>query len=145
MDIKKIKQLITILESSDLDELEVTEKGSSVRLVKRKPMAPAQVLTSPHQVLGEQPAPAGPKTRAEQQDGHAICSPMVGTYYSSSSPNAAPFVKPGDEIKEGDTICIIEAMKTMNKIKSDRSGRVKELPVANGTPVEYNQALCILE
>lgn len=143
MDIKKIKQLIAILEGSNLDELEVTEKGSSVRLVKHRPMAPAQVVSPPQP--SEQRAPLTEKPQTKPQDGHAIRSPMVGTYYGSPSPNAAAFVRPGDDIKEGDTICIIEAMKTMNKIKSDRSGRVKELPVADGTPVEYNQILCILE
>ena len=141
MDIKKIKQLIAILEGSNLDELEVTEKGSSVRLVKHRPMAPSQVVSPP----SEQRAPLTEKAQTKSQDGHAIRSPMVGTYYGSPSPNAAAFVRPGDDIKEGDTICIIEAMKTMNKIKSDRSGRVKELPVADGAPVEYNQILCILE
>ncbi len=148
MEIKKIKQLILILEESDLDELEVTEKDSSVRLVKRKSRGAimAAAATPPPAHVAKEPAsPETGKVSPEEMQGHAVRSPMVGTFYNASSPGSAPFVKVGSQIKEGDTICIVEAMKTLNKIKSDRAGIVKELPVDNAAPVEYNQILCILQ
>ena len=152
MEIKKIKQLILILEESDLDELEVTEKDSSVRLVKRKNTgaikAAAAAIPQPAHVADKSASPASPdtgKASPEEMQGHAVRSPMVGTFYSASSPGSAPFVKVGSRVKEGDTICIVEAMKTLNKIKSDRAGVVKELPVDNAAPVEYHQILCILQ
>ena len=149
MEIKKIKQLILVLEESDLDELEVTEKDSSVRLVKRKNTGAMMVATpQPAHVADKSASPASPETgkaSPEEMQGHAVRSPMVGTFYSASSPGSAPFVKVGSRVKEGDTICIVEAMKTLNKIKSDRAGIVKELPVDNAAPVEYNQILCILQ
>ena len=146
MEIKKIKELIGILEKSDLEELELSDKDSSIHLVKRRETnmlaAPAMPVAAPAPV-----APPAESTAPESTGGsvNAITSPMVGTFYSSPSPDAKVFVEVGDTIKVGDVLCIIEAMKTMNKIKSEKNGKVKEIPVENGNPVEFGQKLFILE
>ena len=146
MEIKKIKELIGILEKSDLEELELSDKDSSIHLVKRRATnilaAPAMPVAAPAPV-----APPAESAAPESTGGNvdAITSPMVGTFYSSPSPDAKSFVEVGDTIKVGDVLCIIEAMKTMNKIKSEKNGKVKEIPVENGNPVEFGQKLFILE
>ena len=146
MEIKKIKELIGILEKSDLEELELSDKDSSIHLVKRRATnmlaAPAMPVAAPAPV-----APPAESAAPESTGGNvdAITSPMVGTFYSSPSPDAKSFVEVGDTIKVGDVVCIIEAMKTMNKIKSEKNGKVKSIPVENGNPVEFGQKLFILE
>ena len=146
MEIKKIKELIGILEKSDLEELELSDKDSSIHLVKRRATnmlaAPAMPVAAPAPV-----APPAESAAPESTGGsvNAITSPMVGTFYSSPSPDAKSFVEVGDTIKVGDVVCIIEAMKTMNKIKSEKNGKVKAIPVENGNPVEFGQKLFILE
>ena len=149
MEIKKIKELIKILENSGLEELELKDKNGAIRLVKTRdrvmmqtqvPMAPPAPVANP----AESPsAKEGKDTDAPA--GEVISSPMVGTFYRSPSPNASPFVKEGDKINAGDVVCIIEAMKTMNKIKSDKSGKIRSVLVEDRKPVEFGQELFSIE
>ena len=165
MDLRKLKTLIDLVSDSNVTELEITEAEGKVRIVKGATPSGAPVLS--HQVMSPA-APAlptataaAPPTAAEIADaaavtaaavaaevaaaGHIVKSPMVGTFYRSSSPGAAPFVQVGDTVKEGDTLCIIEAMKILNEIESDKSGTVKQVLCENGQAVEYGQALYIIE
>jgi acetyl-CoA carboxylase biotin carboxyl carrier protein len=148
MDLRKLKKLIDLVQESGIAELEITEgeekvkivKGGAVTLAAAAPMA----LTAP---VTAAPAPAVASAAAEAdagQDGHVVKAPMVGTFYRSPSPDAKVFVEVGQAVKEGDTICIIEAMKLMNEIEADGSGVVKAILVENGQPVEYGQPLFIL-
>ena len=146
MDIRKVKKLIEMLEASDLEELEITEGEESVKLVKRS----AQINSSSevHQQITT-PETDGNKEQAisevpEEVLGEQITSPMVGTFYTSSSPGAEAFVKIGDQVNEGDVVCIVEAMKMMNEIKSDFSGTVSKILVENSDPVEFGQPLFII-
>lgn len=164
MDLRKLKTLIDLVSDSNVTELEITEAEGKVRIVKGASPSGASVLS--HQVMATAApalpsAPAAPPTAAEVADaaavtaaavaaevaaaGHTVKSPMVGTFYRSSSPGAAPFVQVGDTVKEGDTLCIIEAMKILNEIESDKSGTVKQVLCENGQAVEYGQALYIIE
>jgi len=165
MDLRKLKTLIDLVSDSNVTELEITEAEGKVRIVKGATPSGAPVLS--HQVMAPaSPAlptapAAAPPTAAEIADaaavtaaavaaevaaaGHIVKSPMVGTFYRSSSPGAAPFVQVGDTVKEGDTLCIIEAMKILNEIESDKSGTVKQVMCENGQAVEYGQALYIIE
>tara|TARA_B100000427_G_scaffold19990_2_gene15248 strand:+ start:1148 stop:1591 length:444 start_codon:yes stop_codon:yes gene_type:complete len=146
MDIRKVKKLIEMLEASDLEELEITEGEESVKLVKRSAQINSssevqQQITTPkidgnkEQIISEVP---------EEVLGEQITSPMVGTFYTSSSPGAEAFVKIGDQVNEGDVVCIVEAMKMMNEIKSDFSGTVSKILVENSDPVEFGQPLFII-
>jgi acetyl-CoA carboxylase biotin carboxyl carrier protein len=151
MDIRKVKKLIEMLEESSLAEIEIREGEEAIR-ISRSPtgspvvhMAPAHI--APHHVA---PAATPAATAAaapvvEAPAGHAVASPMVGTFYRSSAPDAAPFVDIGSQVKVGDTLCIIEAMKMMNEIESDKAGAVKAILKENGQPVEYGEALFIIE
>ena len=156
MDLRKLKTLIDLVSDSNVTELEITEAEGKVRIVKGATPSGAPVLS--HQVMAPAApalpsAPVAPPTAAEIADaaavtaaaGHTVKSPMVGTFYRSSSPGAAPFVQVGDTVKEGDTLCIIEAMKILNEIESDKSGTVKQVLCENGQAVEYGQALYIIE
>ncbi len=148
MDLRKLKTLIDLVSDSNVTELEITEAEGKVRIVKGNGLAapvvmtqaaPAPVPVTPVFVAPEAPAaPAAPV-------GHAVKSPMVGTFYRSSSPGAAPFVQIGSVVKEGDTLCIIEAMKILNEIESDKSGTVTQILCENGQAVEYGQPLFIVE
>ncbi len=153
MDLRKLKKLIDLVQESGISELEITEgeekvrvvKGGAVTMVAAAPMvAPAAVpaAASPA-VAAAAPAAAGTEPPAGQE-GHVVKAPMVGTFYRSPSPDAKAFVEVGQTVKEGDTICIIEAMKLMNEIEADASGAVKAILVENGQPVEYGQPLFIL-
>ncbi|HLW24586.1 MAG TPA: acetyl-CoA carboxylase biotin carboxyl carrier protein [Steroidobacteraceae bacterium] len=152
MDIRKVKKLIELLEESGIAELEISEGEESVR-ISRHPRN-SQPAAAPAPVYGG-PAPSPPAmtpsvgaTPAESRrrdDEHTITSPMVGTYYASSSPGAKPFVELGTEIKVGQVLCIIEAMKMMNQIESDKAGRVTAILAKNGEPVEFGQPLFIIE
>jgi acetyl-CoA carboxylase biotin carboxyl carrier protein len=155
MDLRKLKTLIDLVSESGISELEVTEGEGKVRIVKNAPpvyvqpsasYAPQYAQPLPFQG-GEAPAaaagvPAAPVAAAPQ--GHVVTSPMVGTFYRAPSPGADPFVQVGDTVKEGQTICIIEAMKLLNEIESDKSGVVKEILVDNGQAVEYGQPLFVV-
>ena len=149
MDLRKLKTLIELVESSGIGELEIQEGEERVRITRALPAsgaAPAApspgVATIP--AGAPAPAPAVPPPLAEPE-GHLVKSPMVGTFYRSSSPGAKPFVEIGDSVEAGDTLCIIEAMKLMNEIESDKAGTVKQILVENGQPVEFGQPLVVIE
>ena len=152
MDIRKVKKLIELLEESGISELEISEGEESVR-ISRHPRAGMQVTTQAAPIMQAAPAAAAaPATaataageRAPRNDEHTVTSPMVGTYYSSASPGAKPFVEIGSEIKVGQILCIIEAMMMMNQIESDKEGRVTAMLAKNGEPVEFGQPLFIIE
>ena len=147
MDIRKIKKLIELLEESSLTEIEIVEGEESVRLV-RAGHAQAVPLAAPP-VIVQSPATTAPiaeQTAEEDQvpEGESVLSPMVGTFYGASSPEAQPFVKLGQTIGVGDTLCIIEAMKMFNQIEADISGTVVAILAENGQPVEYDQPLFVI-
>ena len=150
MDLRKLKKLIDLVQESGIAELEITEGEEKVKIVKgggATGAAPAAVMMAPvAQQLAAAPAAASAPADAEPAapEGHVVKAPMVGTFYRSPSPDAKAFVEVGQAIKEGDTICIIEAMKLMNEIEADASGTVKAILVENGQPVEYGQPLFIL-
>ena len=147
MDIRKVKKLIELLEESGIDEIEITEGEESIRISRSAqkyvaptaapaPIAPAPVVAAPT------PAPAATSsTPSAEPTGHLLRSPMVGSFYRSASPTAEPFVKEGQTVKKGQTVCIIEAMKMMNQIEADRDGTIGEILVENGQPVEFDQPL----
>lgn len=145
MDIRKVKKLIELLEDSDIAELEIKEGEESVRISRQSAVtqyaAPA-VASAP--VAPAAPATAAPSPPPEPR-GHHIKSPMVGTYYGAASPTSEPFVVEGQQVKVGDTLCIIEAMKMMNQIESDKSGTIAKIMVENGSPVEFDQIMFIIE
>jgi acetyl-CoA carboxylase biotin carboxyl carrier protein len=151
MDIRKVKKLIELLEESGISELEISEGEESVR-ISRHPRSGMQI-TAPqaapmvHAAPAATPAAAATSAaeRAPRNDEHTVTSPMVGTYYSSASPGAKSFVEIGSEIKVGQILCIIEAMKMMNQIESDKEGRVTAMLAKNGEPVEFGQPLFIIE
>ncbi|MGO4328864.1 acetyl-CoA carboxylase biotin carboxyl carrier protein [Cupriavidus sp. 2TAF22] len=150
MDLRKLKTLIDLVAESGISELEVTEGEGKVRIVK----APPQVIAAPMAMQPMQalpPAAAAPAAVASAEpaspqlpSGHVVTSPMVGTFYRAPSPGAAAFVNVGDTVKEGQTVCIIEAMKLLNEIESDKAGVIKEILVENGQAVEYGQPLFII-
>ncbi|PRF26448.1 acetyl-CoA carboxylase biotin carboxyl carrier protein [Burkholderia multivorans] len=159
MDLRKLKTLIDLVSESGISELEVTEGEGKVRIVKNAPpvyvqptggfapqvsvaasAAPTSAEASaaaPAAAAAATPAPAAPQ-------GHVVTSPMVGTFYRAPSPGADPFVQVGDSVKEGQTLCIIEAMKLLNEIESDKAGVIKEILVENGQAVEYGQPLFVI-
>jgi len=149
MDLRKLKKLIDLVQESGIAELEITEGEEKVKIVKggTVTVAAAPIMAMPAAAPAA-PALAAAPAAAEGpdagQEGHVVKAPMVGTFYRSSSPDAKPFVEVGQAVKEGDTICIIEAMKLMNEIEADASGVVKAILVENGQPVEYGQPLFIL-
>jgi len=151
MDLRKLKTLIDLVSESNISELEITEADGKVRIVKQdgSVMVPmGQVMQAPMAAAPVAPPPAAPAAVAAApaaETGHPVKSPMVGTFYRSSSPNAKAFVEVGQTIKEGEPICIIEAMKIMNEIEADKSGTVTKILVENGQPVEFGQALFIIE
>ena len=151
MDLRKLKTLIDLVSDSNVSELEITEAEGKVRIVKSMGVA-APVMVQPAAVaapLAAAPVAAAPAAEAPAAPaaatGHAVKSPMVGTFYRSSSPGAAPFVQIGSVVKEGDTLCIIEAMKILNEIESDKSGTVTQILCENGQATEYGQPLFIIE
>lgn len=156
MDLRKLKTLIDLVAESDISELEVTEGESKVRIVKSSGAPQNQlVMMQPPQahhtvsVGAAAPAPqnAGAPVAApapEAPKGHVVKSPMVGTFYRASAPGKPPFVEVGSSIKEGDTLCIIEAMKLLNEIDADATGVIKEILVENGQPVEFGQPLFVI-
>jgi acetyl-CoA carboxylase biotin carboxyl carrier protein len=151
MDIRKVKKLIELLEESGIAELEINEGEESVRISRYSSTpAPASYSTAPVAPAPAAPVPAATATDVSNDEdslpsGHVVKSPMVGTYYSASSPGAKPFVNIGDNVAEGDTVCIVEAMKILNQIEADVSGTIKAILVENAQPVEYGQPLMIIE
>ena len=151
MDLRKLKKLIDLVQESGIAELEITEGEEKVRIVRGGHVsvvgvAPAASPAAPAEsARGTAAAPAVPPSEAPAaQAGHVVKAPMVGTFYRSPSPDAKPFAEVGQTVKEGDTICIIEAMKLMNEIEADAAGVVKAILVENGQPVEYGQPLFLL-
>ena len=150
MDLRKLKTLIDLVSDSNVSELEITEAEGKVRIVKGGGAVMQGYAPVAAPVHSSQPVPA-PSTAvdaavvAEVDPGHAVKSPMVGTFYRSSSPGAKPFVEVGDSIKAGETICIIEAMKILNEIEADKSGTVSKVMCENGQAVEYGQPLFLIE
>jgi acetyl-CoA carboxylase biotin carboxyl carrier protein len=154
MDLRKLKTLIDLVAESDIAELEVTEGESKVRIVKSSGIPQNQVVMMPQGVQqysaapAAAPAVAAPAAAAAPapaaETGHVVKSPMVGTFYRSSAPGAPAFVEVGATVKEGDTLCIIEAMKLLNEIDSDISGTVTKILVENGQPVEFGQPLFVI-
>jgi len=150
MDIRKVKKLIELLEESGISELEISEGEESVRISRHPRMAMQAPVTMGSPMIQAAPlAPAMPATAAGEHkprnDEYTVTSPMVGTYYSAASPGAKSFVEIGTEIKVGQILCIIEAMKMMNQIESDKAGRVTAILAKNGEPVEFGQPLFIIE
>ncbi len=151
MDLRKLKTLIDLVAESDIAELEVTEGESKVRIVKSS-AAPQGQMVMMHPQSAPQAIVAPPPTAAEtaaaaalaEPQGHIVKSPMVGTFYRSSAPGAAPYVEIGSAVKEGETLCIIEAMKLLNEIDADASGVIKQILVENGQPVEFGQPLFVI-
>ena len=147
MDLRKLKTLIDLVSDSDIAELEITEGDGKVKIVKASKVAqpvayvpdPALVQQAP--VTATAPAaPAAPAVPA----GHVVKAPMVGTFYRAPNPGASPFVEVGQTVKEGDPLCIIEAMKLLNEIEADKSGVIQEILIENGEPVEYGQPLFVI-
>jgi acetyl-CoA carboxylase biotin carboxyl carrier protein len=144
MDIRKVKKLIELLEESGIAEIEIKEGEEAVRISRYPnniPAAPVPMAAAP--VPAAAAAPAIAEAPAETS-GHKVLSPMVGTFYRASSPEAEPFVKIGDQINAGDTLCLIEAMKMMNQIEADASGTVLSIEIENGEPVEFGQTLVVI-
>jgi acetyl-CoA carboxylase biotin carboxyl carrier protein len=157
MDLRKLKTLIDLVSESGISELEITEGEGRVRIVKAAavaaPVAAPVVVAAPvapPAPVAAAPAPAPAPTAAETAAaaaaaGHAVKSPMVGTFYRAAQPGAEPFVSVGSVVKVGDTICLIEAMKLLNEIEADKAGTIKAILVENGQPVEYGQPLFVIE
>ena len=150
MDLRKLKTLIDLVAESDIAELEVTEGESKVRIVKSSAMPQNQmVMMQPQYHAAPAPAAAAPAAApapavAAEPTGHIVKSPMVGTFYRSSAPGSAAYVEVGAVVKEGDTLCIIEAMKLLNEIDADKSGTITQILVENGQPVEFGQPLFVI-
>jgi acetyl-CoA carboxylase biotin carboxyl carrier protein len=147
MDLRKLKTLIDLVSESNISELEITEAEGKVRIVKGFPASAAMPMTA-GQTPQVAPAPAAPVALAPVEPvetGHVVKSPMVGTFYRASSPGGRPLADLGQPVKEGETICIIEAMKIMNEIEADKSGTIKRVLVENGQAVEFSQPLFIIE
>lgn len=145
MDTRKIKALIALLEESDVTEIEIHEGEESVRISRHKQVIAAPVA-APLPAVAPAAAPvAAAEAAPAAHSGHEVTAPMVGTFYRSSSPGAKPFAEIGQQINEGDILCIIEAMKMLNQIESDKSGKIAAILVENGQPIEYGQPLFVIE
>jgi len=158
MDIRKVKKLIELLDESGIAEIEITEGEESLRIsryaqgaaaapVVAAPIAAAPVAApaAPAPAASEAIAQAPPAAADSDEEGYVIPAPMVGTFYSAATPGAAPYVQVGDRVSEGDTLCIIEAMKMMNQIEADVAGVVKSIRAQNGEPVEFGQPLFVID
>ncbi len=155
MDLKYVKQLLEMVEKSAVNEIELEEKGNKIRITKSAPQTmasvpsyqmamPAPQAPQPAAALpAQKPEPAAPATESKKY--HEVKSPIVGTFYRSPSPDAAPYVNVGSKVKQGDVLCIVEAMKLMNEIESDIAGTIVKINIESGKPVEYGQALFLIE
>ena len=149
MDIRKVKKLIELLEESGIAEIEITEAEDSVRISRYPqniPVQPAVAMQAAPAPVAAAPLAAAPSVEvpAAASDGHAVPAPMVGTFYAAPSPDAQAFVKVGDEVNIGDTLCVIEAMKMMNQIESEVAGTIVAIEVENAEPVEFGQTLFVI-
>jgi acetyl-CoA carboxylase biotin carboxyl carrier protein len=151
MDLRKLKTLIDLVETSGIAELEIQEGEERVRITRAlSPSQHAAMMPAPAATMVSAPVASAPPTTAAspepapEPEGHIVKSPMVGTFYRAASPGSKPFVEIGDSVKEGDTLCIVEAMKLMNEIESDGTGVVKAVLVENGQPVEFGQPLFVI-
>ena len=149
MDLRKLKKLIDLVEESGIAELEITEGEEKVRISRNmSPNSPVNATVTPviaaPVAAAAGAAPAAGEPVAPQAEGHVLKSPMVGTYYRAPTPGAKAFIEVGQTVNEGDTVCIIEAMKLLNEIEADRSGVIKAILVENGQPVEYGHALMVI-
>ncbi|MBU3650337.1 MAG: acetyl-CoA carboxylase biotin carboxyl carrier protein [Limnohabitans sp.] len=155
MDLRKLKTLIDLVSESNVSELEITEAEGKVRIVKSVPTAmvaaPATAVVAPvamtaaPAMAAAAPAPTAEAAAPAEPQGHVVKSPMVGTFYRSSSPGAKAFVEIGSQVKEGETLCIIEAMKILNEIEADKTGTVTQILAENGQAVEYGAPLFVIE
>jgi len=150
MDLRKLKKLIDLVQESGIAELEITEGEEKVKIVKGgeatvTPVAPAPAPSAAAPAAAPGPVALAAAAEEPAQPGHALKAPMVGTFYRSASPEAKPFVEVGQNVKAGETVCIIEAMKLMNEIEADATGMIKAILVESGQPVEYGQPLLIIE
>lgn len=151
MDIRKVKKLIELLDESGIAEIEITEGEESVRISRVSRMQPPEQFAPAYPPPPAAPPPAAPAAAPAaapsepEDDGYVVTAPMVGTFYSASSPGSPPFVQVGDRVKQGDVLCIVEAMKMMNQIEAEVSGTVKAVKVQNGEPVEYGQVLFVID
>ncbi|MEK7818355.1 MAG: acetyl-CoA carboxylase biotin carboxyl carrier protein [Bacteroidota bacterium] len=154
MDLSLVKKLLRLIEESDVNEIELEEKGTKIRITKSlpqnsqsipyaMPMQSSQISLPQIQASAPQPQIATPKE--EKKTFHEVRSPIVGTFYLSPSPEAAAYVEVGSKVSPGSVLCIVEAMKLMNEIESDVSGKIVQVMVANGKPVEYNQVLFLID
>ena len=149
MDLRKLKTLIDLVQNSGISELEISEGEEKIRISRHLTAAPATTLVNiplgSAEAHAAAPAPTpGAVSAPAPVEGHVMKAPMVGTFYRSSGPDAAAFVEIGQTVKEGDTLCIIEAMKLMNEIEADASGVIKSIQVENGQPVEYGQPMFVI-
>lgn len=150
MDLRKLKTLIDLVQNSGISELEISEGEEKIRIAKHYAVAAPHPAMMPTSVSVPIPTPLGDTGHPEaatsnnEPEGHVVKAPMVGTFYRSGSPGASPFVEIGQSVKEGDTLCIIEAMKLMNEIEADCAGVIKAVLVENGQPVEYGQPLFVI-
>lgn len=154
MDLRKLKTLIDLVSESNVSELEITEAEGKVRIVKSAPVAAAVAMQAPVAAVAAPAVVAVPAAAAVAAEpvaapaapkGHVVKSPMVGTFYRASSPGAKPFAEIGQTVKEGQAICIVEAMKILNEIEADKAGTITEILVENGQAVEYGQPLFVIE
>ena len=148
MDIRKIKKLIELVEESGINELEISEGEESVRICRGAPVVSAPMMQAAPVVsstVAPVAAPVAAETVSSAQSGHTVRSPMVGTFYASTSPDAPAFTEVGKHVNAGDTLCIIEAMKMMNQIEADKSGVIKEILAQNEDAIEFDQPLFIIE
>ncbi|GAB2893539.1 acetyl-CoA carboxylase biotin carboxyl carrier protein [Paralcaligenes sp. KSB-10] len=142
MDLRKLKTLIDLVAESGIAELEITEGEGKVRIVKfSQTVQPVPVA---YEAPAAPPAPAAAPAAPAAPQGHVVKAPMVGTFYRAPNPGASPFIELGQTVKEGEPLCIIEAMKLLNEIEADKSGVIKEILVENGEPVEYGQPLFVI-
>lgn len=147
MDIRKVKKLIEMMEESSLAEIEIREGEEAIRISRAAPVGThfAAAALAPAPAAAPAPPAATQSVLVAPPTGHAVASPMVGTFYRSSSPGAKPFVEIGSQVNIGDTICIIEAMKMLNEIEADKAGTIKAILKENGQPAEYGETLFIIE
>jgi acetyl-CoA carboxylase biotin carboxyl carrier protein len=150
VDLRKLKTLIDLVSESNISELEIAESEGTVRIVKAGAVAPVAMAPAPAVVaapppVASEPAAAAVAAQPSPEAGHRLTSPMVGTFYRAATPGGKPFVDVGSQVKEGDKLCIIEAMKILNEIEADRAGVVKTVLVNDGQAVEYGQPLFVIE
>jgi len=146
MDIRKVKKLIELLETSDIAEIEIKEGEEAVRISRNSSVTTTVAVPTASPVAAPAPSPAAPAAAEEKPapqatSGHVVSSPMVGTFYRSPSPSSPPFVEVGTHVKAGDVVCIVEAMKMMNQIEAEKAGIIEAILVKDGEPVEFDQPL----